>query len=198
MQLEKETIVFDVDGVLLKWSSNLPFFALEHGIDPVKVLKAYSVHDHWHPCDLFGVDDTKIAYDLIKRYNSGKYGRYLSAYEDAVSSLYLLAKKYNIVCLTSFGVGTELWLNRKKNLEAFFPKLISHLICIDLGESKVNEMKLLMKEHKVVAFVDDQLYNIDAIKENCPDVLTVHLNRNDPDSQLKDMTLLDDFINQNR
>lgn len=205
--MKKDIIIFDVDGVLLKWESNLPFFCLKNGIDPVHACKAYSAANHLPADELFGVSDPEIGRELIRKYNLGDTGRYLAAFEDAVAHIHKLSKKYDLVALTSFGVGTEYWLNRKFNLEAFFPNCFKDLICIDLGESKIPYVQDIINKHeslkqKVVAFVDDQSRNTDEIRRWSTmynkNIVVVKLNRNCADSDITDMGDLDKFIEANR
>jgi len=177
MSEAKKTIILDCDGVLLQWESNLPFFALENGLNVENILKAFTATEHLTFNELFGVPNKLIGAELLQRYNEGKFGRYLAPYNDAVVGIKKLSERYNLICLSSFGSTTEAWINRKKNLQAFFPDCFKEVITIPINESKVKYVNHIMKTVNVVAFVDDQIKNIKEIETKCG-VLSLHLNRN--------------------
>lgn len=179
----KPTLIFDVDGVLINWMSQLPIFVRKYGIDPATVLKQFTAPSHLTASELFGISDSKIALEMIYRYNE-EHGKYLTAFPDAVEHIHKLAKKYDLVALTKFGKTTDLWLIRNLNLETYFPNMFSELISIDLSESKIPYVKEIISRKHVVGFIDDQLENINDIKSSC-DIPTVFLNRYDERSVVK-------------
>lgn len=189
---DKQTIILDVDGVLIDWASQLPFYCQKNGINPVHALKHYTNPVHVDARDLFGVENTRIALEMMSRYNL-EHGRYMTAFPDAVKNLHLLAKKYNLVALTKFGGTTEHYLVRKFNLQSFFPNLFKELICIDYYESKIPYVQNLVKEYDVIGFVDDQLENIIEI-QRATSVPTVHLNRYDADADIKCIGDIEPFL----
>lgn len=175
--MTKPTIVFDVDGVLIQWTSQLPFFCAKNGIDPAFVLKQYTNPTHITASELFGIHNHKIANDLLSRYNM-EHGKYMTAFPDAVENVYKLAKDYNLIALTKFGNTTDHYMIRKFNLETFFPRCFSELITIDGSESKIPYLYEIMGREYVVAFVDDQLENIFEVDQKArKSVQTIHLNR---------------------
>ncbi|CAL9964051.1 unknown function [Vibrio phage K567] len=191
----KKTIIFDVDGVLIDWASQLPLFCKRCGIDPVLALKHFTAKEHVDVRDLFGIEQKYIAFELLDKYNL-EHGKYMTAFPDAVDHIHKLAKEYNLIALTKFGDTTEHWLTRKFNLETFFPGLFSELITIRGDESKIGYVAAIQAEHDVVAFVDDQLENIEAIKR-ANGVLTVHMNRYDERADVKHMSDMMSFIENN-
>lgn len=168
MNLTKPVLILDVDGVLLSWMANLPLFCRSVGLSTKVALQAYSSPVHYDARDLFGTSDLSQAIRLIEQYNTSRYGRYLPAYADAVPVIPRLAEKYTIVCLSAFGSSTEAWLNRRGNLEAFFPECISDLVLVGPGESKKAKLAELLRVYEqagVVAFVDDQDNYIEQAKD---------------------------------
>lgn len=195
MKTEKPTIIFDVDGVLVDWASQLPLFCKRCGIDPVLALKHFTAKEHVDVRDLFGVEQRSIAFDLLDRYNL-EHGKYMTAFPDAVDHIHKLAKEYNLIALTKFGDSTDHWLVRKYNLETFFPGMFSQLITINGNESKIGYVAALQAEHDVVAFVDDQLENIEAIKRGTS-LLTIHMNRYDERANVSHMSTLAEYVKEN-
>ncbi|AUR85813.1 haloacid dehalogenase-like hydrolase [Vibrio phage 1.081.O._10N.286.52.C2] len=191
----KPTIILDVDGVLIDWACQLPFFCKKAGIDPVHVLKHYTAPVHVDPCELFGIPDANLAYDLMDRYNL-QHGKFMTAYPDAVDEIHKIARDYNLIALTKFGVTTEHWMTRKFNLDTFFPNCFSELITIGFDASKVGYVRKLSTNHDVVAFVDDQIENTDLISNAFAnsEMKVVHLNRYDARADVNHMSKLVEFI----
>jgi len=204
MDTNKPVLILDVDGVLLKWESNLPFFALDHGIKIKGVLKNYSRATHISFNELFGIKNTPIAQQLMTKYNTSAYGRHLSAFDDAIESVYKLKKKYKLVILTSFGDTIEHYTNRCKNLQAFYPDLFAEIICISYDKPKSTMLKDISITHgKIAGFVDDQLHNVDDVRHYAEkigfDTLAnncIHMNHYDETAQYSNMIeVVDYFLN---
>lgn len=190
---KKGTLIFDIDGVLIDWMSQVPIFCKKIGIDPVNALKNYTAHEHLPASELFGVSP-HIGMGLIERYNI-EHGRYLTAFTDAVENLHKIAREYNLVALTKFGSSVEHWMIRNYNLETFFPGCFSELISIDLTVNKsVHVADYLKKDSNVIAFIDDQMSNIIDVKEN-NGIPCIHMNRYDERADVRDMSEMLDFIN---
>ncbi|CAL9959883.1 unknown function [Vibrio phage D479] len=192
--MEKPTLIFDVDGVLIQWESQLPFFCAKNGIDPTNVLKHFTCPVHSTPNKLLGIRDHKMASDMLQRYNI-EHGKYMTAFTDAVESIHKLARDYNLIALTKFGNTTEHWTIRKFNLETFFPRCFKELITIEYTESKVPYVHEIMGRENVVGFIDDQLENINEIRDNCG-VETVFLNRFDDHADLKSVGEIKAYLNR--
>ncbi|QIW90981.1 hypothetical protein COHAPHLL_00118 [Vibrio phage V09] len=191
---QKPTLIFDVDGVLIDWASQLPLFCKRCGIDPVRALKHFTAKEHVDVRDLFGVEQRSIAFDLLEKYNL-EHGKYMTAFPDAVEHVHKIAKEYNLVALTKFGDTTDHWLVRKFNIETFFPGCFSELITIRGDESKVGYVAALQADHNVVGFIDDQLENIQAIGR-ATNLKTIHLNRYDERADVHHMSKLLDFLHE--
>lgn len=191
-QHRRKTIIFDVDGVLVDWASQLPLFCKRCGIDPVLALKHFTAKEHVDVRDLFGVEQRNIAMELLNRYNL-EHGKYMTAFPDAIDFIHKLAKEYNLIALTKFGGTTDHWLIRKYNIETFFPGCFSELVSIDLSESKIGYVMEMQAEHDVIAFVDDQLENINHIKR-LPSIQCIHMNRYDERADVKHMKDFRDYL----
>lgn len=190
----KDTIVFDVDGILINWLSQLPFFCVRMGIDPKMALKNYTRPKHLPASELFGIQNERIANDLLRKYNL-EHGKYMTAFPDAVDHLHKLAKEYNLVALTKFGSSVEHYTVRKYNLETFFPGCFSELISIDYHEDKSSYFTQIANTHsRVIAFVDDQLEYIEDVRSHHPDVNCIHLNRYDDNADIQSVEQIYDLL----
>lgn len=173
----KPTIIFDVDGVLINWPSQLPFFCARKGINPKHVLKHYTTPTHLGGSQLFGISDHEIAAELMRTYNL-EHGKYMTAFTDAVECIPELAKTHNLVALTKFGNTVEHYTVRKFNLETFFPGCFSDLTSIDYNENKSDYIEKIKEVHgNVTHFVDDQLSYIEDVRVHHSDIECIHLNR---------------------
>ena len=194
MDNQKQTIIFDVDGVLINWQSQLPFFCTRKGLDTSHVLKQYTSPAHLTPMDLFGVHSEKIASNLLDMYNL-EHGKYMTAFTDAVEHIHKLSKKYNLVALTKFGNSVEHYTVRKYNLETFFPRCFSELISIGYDEDKSSYINNIRINHgNIIAFIDDQLSYIDDVRKHHSDIQSIHLNRYDSLAELSDISEIEDYL----
>ncbi|CAM0013953.1 hypothetical protein MYOV011v1_p0309 [Vibrio phage 6E35.1a] len=168
-----KTIVIDVDGVLLNWKSNLPFFMNDIGM-------AHKLNDlSLIPTDIrasemfVNASNSEIG-KLMGAYTEHASARYMPAYEDALECLTELAKTHKIIALTKFGWSRTAWCNRQFNLNALFPTLIDELISIEFHESK---SKYINEIDNVEYFIDDRIDNIRDVEDNCAGVKCILVER---------------------
>lgn len=178
-----KTLILDVDGVVLDWTSNLPLFCRSIGLSAKKALRAICSAEYTPCTELFDTQNEDIAMQLLIEYNESRYGRYLNAFPDAIQYLPFLAKKYNLVFLSSFGDTKEAWTNRRGNLEAYFPDCVSDLYIIHPKLSKSRMIRYIMDNEQsqgreVIGFIDDQPNNIEIARKFLPDDKVLLLNRN--------------------
>ncbi|UJF17783.1 hypothetical protein L0B53_12175 [Vibrio sp. SS-MA-C1-2] len=199
---DKKVIVCDVDGVLLKWESNLPFFALDNGINPIPILQHYNAPTHIVLTELFSTSNKKIAQEFAYAYNLSAFGRHLTGYPDAIDEIHKLARDYKLVALTSFGSTQQHYSNRMRNLQAFFPNMFSEVICIDYDVDKTEYFAGIESRHgKIEAVIDDQMYNLDNVRRfynNNTDICIIHLNRHDDSADVKSCADINDYIKNYR
>ncbi|QIW90164.1 hypothetical protein OLCHANIL_00067 [Vibrio phage V05] len=172
----KKTIIIDVDGVLLNWKANLPFFMMQLGmLDNLNINGSNTDTD---ARSLFiNVSDMQLG-KLIGAYNEHECAKYIPAYEDAYDALRELSDRYNIIALTKFSMSRTSWSNRVHNLNALFPGMISEVISIEYFDSKAKYVEKLCELHDVKYFIDDSLDNIREIQERF-DIECIHVNRVD-------------------
>ncbi|CAL9986007.1 unknown function [Vibrio phage D51] len=194
--MTKPVLIFDVDGVLLKWESNLPFFARDNGLRLKSILQNYSKDNHVALKQIFGISDSDVAQQLADQYNLSSHGRYLAAFDDAVQHLYRLQEHYSLVVVTSFGSTIEHYTNRCRNLQAFFPNAFEEVICLKHGVNKSDVFEDIERNHgHILGFIDDQIFNLEDISKyaeekgnedlarNC-----IHLNRYAEDAPFNHMS----------
>lgn len=165
----KKVIITDIDGVVLKWQSMLPFFAQEKGIDLSKILKCQVTEEFIHTKDLFKCT-LERARKLKHEYHNSNWIRYLTAYTDALGVLNSLNKdEYKIIAVTALDCTETALENRSYNLNVLFPGVFSEVYLTDNDKSKTfNEIitNELHEGNKIVAYVDDLPYHIESFIES--------------------------------
>jgi FMN phosphatase YigB (HAD superfamily) len=119
-------ILTDVDGVLLNWI---------HGFKEFVELKGFTVDtDEPYHYDLRTWLKTDNVLPLIEEFNYSSYFKQLKPIAGAVDAMSRLSKKYQIVVISSCGVGLE--EARTENLVNVFGDIFKDIICIPLAVSK--------------------------------------------------------------
>lgn len=154
----KKVIITDVDGVILKWQSMLPFFAQEKGIDLSEILKCQYTEEFIHTKDLFKCTPER-ARKLKHEYHNSNWIRHLTAYNDALDVLNSLNKDvYKVIAVTALDNTDTALENRSYNLNVLFPGVFSEIHLTDndktgaFTEIIVNQSR---KGNEIVAYVDD-------------------------------------------
>lgn len=162
MQSKKPVIPIDIDGVVVSWQSNLPFFAAEHNIPTDRILEMMVDDKFRSMSEIFGCDD-ELAERLMRQYNSSKWIRGLKPYDDALVVINRLKYKYDFVAITAIGKSAESCLNRIANLNILFPSAFVDVMCVDIGESKVSRYLEAKKKYgeRMVCFIDDLSGNLE-------------------------------------
>ncbi|CAL9983796.1 unknown function [Vibrio phage D479] len=171
-----KTIVIDVDGVLLDWKANIPFYMIQLGM----LSKLNPDWRNYHDADASGLfinSDTYEVGKLIAGYAEHDSSKYLPAYPDAYSAVGKLSRAYRLVVLSKFGQGRVAWFNRQHNLNALFPGMFDQVFCIEYYEKKSNWMRIISDTYDVEYFVDDSLDNVRDIEEHYPDIKCLHVDR---------------------
>ncbi|QPI13913.1 hypothetical protein MYO4S_00157 [Serratia phage 4S] len=165
----KPVIATDVDGILVKWQSGLPYFMAKYNI-PTKNVLDIMVNDRFVEAEeLFGCNAT-LAKTLMNEYNNSDFIKYLAPYTDAIGVINRMKEHYDFVAITALGTTSEAQLNRMFNLNALFPGAFKDVLCVNYGESKIPhylDIKIKYKE-RLVCFVDDLAYNL----EDCHSVIS--------------------------
>lgn len=158
----KPIITTDVDGVLVKWQSGLPYFAQKYNL-PVEHILQMIIDDQFvAPKDLFGVDED-FAQQLMQKYNCSDFIRYLAAYDDALKVVNALKEKYDFVAVTALGTSVDAKLNRQFNLNALFPGAFLETFVCDHSEPKTKLFEKIKEKYgdRVIAYIDDLSHHVD-------------------------------------
>lgn len=166
--MSKPVIVTDVDGIVLRWASGLPFFLAEYNRDTKAAIEC-NIDDNFRTAsELFGYDE-ETSKKLLVQYNNSKFIKYLQPYTDALNVINELSKDFDFVAITALGTNDTAMLNRIFNLNAFFGGgTFKEVRCVDYNESKINEYLYVKKKYgnDAICFVDDLAKNL----EDCHDV----------------------------
>jgi FMN phosphatase YigB (HAD superfamily) len=162
----KPIITTDVDGVLVKWQSGLPYFAQKYNLPVHHILEMIIDDQFVAPKDLFGVDE-EFAQQLMVKYNCSDFIRYLAAYDDALKVVNALKDKYDFVAVTALGTSVDAKLNRQFNLNALFPGAFLETFICDHAEPKTKLFEKIKEKYgdRVVAYIDDLPHHVDSAYE---------------------------------
>ncbi|AEO97131.1 hypothetical protein CPTAKMNP4_197 [Salmonella phage vB_SenM-AKM_NP4] len=156
LEQEKPVIVTDVDGILVKWQSGLPYFAQKYNLPLNHILEMMVDEKFIAPGVLFNCSE-EFATKLLLKYNNSDFIRYLSVYEDALKVVNELKKTYDFVAVTALGNSVDAHLNRQFNLNALFPGAFKEILVCDYNASKDALLTQVMEKYgeRVVCYVDD-------------------------------------------
>ncbi|HHB0793428.1 TPA: hypothetical protein ACOA2N_003405 [Vibrio cholerae] len=165
----KPVILTDVDGILVKWASGLPYFAQDYGINKDKILEVLTTNEFMSPGRMFNCNE-KLGLKLMGEYNNSKYIKYLAGYSDAIEVINRLKSKYEFIAITALGSTDQALFNRMYNLNSLFPDAFSDVLLVNYGESKTpHYLDVKVKHSKnLLCFVDDLAHNL----EDCHKVIS--------------------------
>lgn len=168
---ERPIIATDIDGVVIKWQSGLPYFAQKYNLPLAHILNVIIEDKFIPPAEIFDCHKD-LADKLIKKYNSSDFIRYLAPFDDALEVINRLKSKYRFVAVTALGTDVDSMLNRKFNLQALFPDAFEDIFVCGHDESKSVLLRKVKEKYgsDVVAFIDDMPHHIEAAYEelDCP------------------------------
>lgn len=192
-QNERPVIATDVDGVLLSWQSGLPYFAQKYNLPLEHILEMIQDDKFIKPGKLFGCDE-HLGEQLINKYNSSDFIRYLAPYMDALRNINKLKKAYDFVAVTALGDSIDARLNRQFNLNALFPGAFQDIQMCAHNESKeIILTKVRLKYgSRVKFFVDDLPHHCQAAKRIL-DVPVYWMVRGERDGFADDCTKVTDW-----
>ncbi|CCI88777.1 phage protein [Yersinia phage phiR1-RT] len=162
----KPIIVTDVDGILVKWQSGLPYFAQKYNL-PIDAILDLIVSDKFKsPSEIFSCDE-ELANSLMEKYNTSDFIRYLAGYHDAIKYVNMLKDKFDFVAVTALSNNLDARLNRQFNLNALFPGAFKDIFLCSHGESKFNILNQVNNKYgeRVVCFIDDMPSHINTSQQ---------------------------------
>lgn len=159
----KPVILTDVDGILISWQSGLPYFAQKYNLPVDHILQMIISEEFIAPKDLFDCDE-EFAMQLMEKYNTSDFIRYLSAYSDALCVVNQLKETYDFVAVTALGTSVESKLNRQFNLNALFPGAFKDVFVCGHSAPKTELFQRAKEKYgdRIVCYLDDLGHHIDA------------------------------------
>lgn len=153
---EKPVIATDIDGVVLNWASNLPFFAAEFNL-PTDVAVQMLIEGKFRsPAEMFQCSRS-VGDEILKQYNSSKWIRGLKGYTDALIHINEMKDKYDFVAITAIGTDFSIAMNRMSNLNVLFPGAFKDVLICDHHQTK--DALFYNAKHKygdrIVCYIDD-------------------------------------------
>jgi len=157
----KPVILTDVDGVLVSWQSNLPFFAAEHNIPTERIIEMVVDGKCRDPKEIFGCDD-RLSHQLFLEYNNSKWIRGLKGYRDALEVVNSMKKDFDFVAITAIGRSPQSSLNRIANLNILFPGAFNEIMVVDYNESKLGCFQEAYEKYydNIVGWIDDSIPHV--------------------------------------
>lgn len=203
---QKEVVATDVDGILVRWQSGLPYFLAKYNI-PTKAVLDLLVNDRFmDPEELFGCNE-KLAKILMNKYNNSDFIRYLSGYTDAIKVVNELKERYDLVAITALGTTDEALMNRMFNLNALFPGAFKDVMCVNYGESKIPHYLSAKIKYgdRLVCFIDDLAHNLEDAHAVMSELPLIWMPRNEynatpkcPHTRVEDWNDVNDLLARNR
>lgn len=163
LKIERKVIVTDVDGILVKWQSGLPYFAQKYQL-PISNILSLLVNDSFMaPEDIF-MCERDFAVKLMMKYNNSDFIRYLAPYSDAIYTVNKLKKDFDFVAVTALGNSVDAHLNRQFNLNSLFPGAFKEVLVCDHNESKDELLNLVKSKYgqRIICYIDDLASHVES------------------------------------
>lgn len=159
-------IATDVDGILVKWQSGLPYFAQKYNLELDHILDVI-IADKFVSVDKIFNCDEELAHELIKKYNESDFIRYLAPYDDALEVINRLKNEYRFIAISALGNSIDSLLNRKFNLNSLFPGAFEDIFICSHNEPKTKLFEKAKAKYgdQIIAFVDDVPSHIESAEQ---------------------------------
>lgn len=162
---KKPVITTDIDGVVIDWCSNLPFFAAEHNL-PTEVIIEMIQDQVFRPMSEIFDCSPAFGDQLLRKYNESKWIRGLKPYNDALWFINKFKNDYDFVGITALGTKFEVAANRMSNLNVLFPGAFREVLICDHDESKERLFNEAYEHYgdRIVTYIDDLKHHCDMAK----------------------------------
>lgn len=177
---EKPVIATDIDGVVLNWASNLPFFAAEFNL-PTDVAVQMLIDGKFRsPAEMFQCSRS-VGDEILKQYNSSKWIRGLKGYTDALIYINKMKERYDFVAITAIGTDFSIAMNRMSNLNVLFPGAFKDVLICDHHQSKDTLFYNAKSKYsdRIVCYIDDLSTHCQDAIEVWPDIPVMRMVRGD-------------------
>lgn len=149
--MNSKIIITDIDECVLQWRESFIEFIKDKNISLNGNIDDHKELDDW--VDVSSDDFIELLYEFN---NSIKFGDLNVGYKSDIFIPLLHEKGYKFYALTSCGSSDNIICNRIENIKRIFGDIFEEIICIELGKSKDENLKLL--PHDCV-WVEDKFSN---------------------------------------
>lgn len=191
---DNKIILTDVDGIMVKWASSLPFFAARNNIPTDMMIQMIVDEKFRSMSEIFGCSD-EFAEKLMMEYNNSKFIRFLQGYDDALVVVNRLKKKYTFVGITALGNTPTAALNRITNLNTLFPSAFKDIMMVDYNQSKTQRYLEAKKKYgdRIVCFIDDLAVNLEDAHNVMSTLPLIHMIRGPREPAKCDVIVMKDW-----
>ncbi|UYD59354.1 hypothetical protein HPMBJEAJ_00255 [Aeromonas phage avDM6] len=162
----KPVFTTDIDGVVVQWQSNLPFFAAEHNL-PTEIIIEMMQDEKFRPMHEIFNCSPAFGEQLLLKYNESKWIRGLKPYNDALRFINDNKHKYDFVGITALGTKFDVAANRMSNLNVLFPNAFREVLICNHNESKRELFEQAYSHYgdRIVTYVDDLSHHCEVADE---------------------------------
>jgi 5'(3')-deoxyribonucleotidase len=153
--MQKKIILCDVDGVLVDWFSQFPYFIKSKGLCVEESLRRYSAGEWVTLENSLGVTPEHAA-ELMEEFCTSEHIRYLTAMPDAIAVVNRLKHKYDFIGVTAISNHPDTIKYRMENLDFWFPGAFSKMHCVGCNASKL--ATLMKYDHTF--WIDDSPHHV--------------------------------------
>lgn len=153
--MTKRIILTDVDGVLVDWFSQFPYFIKNKGFCAEESLRRYAAGE-WVTLENSLDVSSDHAMELMEEFCTSTHIRYLTAMPDAIAVVNRLKHKYDFVGVTAISNHPDAIKYRMENLDFWFPGAFSKMHCVGCNAPKLDT---LMKYDNTF-WIDDSPHHV--------------------------------------
>lgn len=186
-----QTVVLDIDNVVLRWNSQLIPFLKFKGIEKLEILEKIARNEF---IDL----RIEFSHDFMDEYHNSSYCANLLPLEDInIEIIFKLKQYYNVIALTSFSEHGGAQKNRNENIVKYYPDVFSEVIILPSFSPKKEALKIIKEKYNIAYFVDDSMKHIEESVEILGADKTVWFNEGKTDleiNQVKNWNELENLL----
>tara|TARA_B100000700_G_C15063044_1_gene867378 strand:+ start:11526 stop:12173 length:648 start_codon:yes stop_codon:yes gene_type:complete len=163
MKNNKETIITDVDSVLLDWKYGLIHFLNEKGIPNDHIKDHLGSTSFLQPEFLFK-EDKETSFKLLKEYNKSKWIGELPIFQKGSDKIIKdLSEEHDFYAVTCIGIEPINQKLRIQNLQDIYGNIFSkhNVLTVDSHETKLPYLKYVKEKSKRIKFfIDDEIKHL--------------------------------------
>jgi len=155
----RQTVIVDVDGVLLNWAAGFDLYMTKvAGLPPINVDYPHHRYERYCNTELHeGHDAATLVATLIKSFAlSLSFGR-LGPHEDSMKVVNELHRNYGVqfIAITSCGNDPDTINLRRQNINNLYGTAVTEIYHVPIGESKEAYLNMLHQPDHPLIYIDD-------------------------------------------